>query len=99
MRVAHHLCTARPAAALSAGRPGKIGHSQGSNVNAASARTLSTTSVLRNSNAELSKERQLGAKEETNDITTMDRLLKESRKKADSAHQSARCTRVTMYLT
>lgn len=72
-------CT-RPFAASAACRPDGVGRSQKRpKLCTLSARTISTTPSLHNSNAELSKERELGAKEETNDVTAMDRLLKESR--------------------
>lgn len=80
--VARSLSHTRPIAALSASRADRAGRSQAPlpKLCPASVRTLSTTPSLRNSNAELSKERELGAKEETNDVTAMDWLLKESRK-------------------
>lgn len=82
--VVRSLSYTRPAA-LSASRADRVGRSQAlPKARAASVRTLSTTPSLRNSSAELSKERELGAKEETNDVTAMDRLLKESRMAVES---------------
>ena len=86
--IARNWAHARPATTLQvpATHANRAGHSQAPLPKgyAASVRTLSTTPSLRNSNAELLKERELGAKEETNDVTTMDRLLKESRMSVDS---------------
>ena len=87
--IARNWAHARPATALlvPATPANRAGHSQAPLLPkgyAAAVRTLSTTPSLRNSNAELLKERELGAKEETHDVTTMDRLLKESRMSVDS---------------
>ena len=82
--VVRSLSYTRPTAS-SASRADRVGRSQAlPKACAASVRTLSTTPSLRNSSAELSKERELGAKEETNDVTAMDRLLKESRMAVES---------------
>lgn len=74
LSMARNLSCTRPVAASRVDRGGRS-----QVLPKPSVRTLSTTSSLRNSNAELLKERELGAKEETNDVTAMDRLLKESR--------------------